>query len=495
MLIAPAYEGHRAEALGLGYLSAIGKKAGLNVRVLNAGLLGLDDQAIINEAMDLKPEIVGVSLAGYGHPAARAIRTVRRIKEYLSPPILIIGGYGPSFLPELYLRLTGADVCVIGEGEAAFERIVVGSSDWASIPGIAIADRGGYQITGAGELVADLDSLPFPDRDSTKRVKAKEAHVSTSRGCYGRCRFCSIQTFYGTNGGPGGGRLPLWRARSPDSVVEELKALARMGFTRIAFVDDNFIGPGDKGKQRAAMIAEGLIKGQLGISFRMMCRASDVDAATIRLLQRAGLNRVHLGVESLSISQLKRYGKQVRPGEIIKAIETLQRIGVTYTTSLIPWDPLTTPGELIETFEGLLEAGPSPKTDSLLQVIGNRLVLFPGTPISRDLAQQLSLSLDEDFERALADPTSEFLTYPWGFQNTITRASFEAVRSWIDDVRRLLPNSEFTSPACSKIVLAFAKRSVCLALKGEDDELTLSELKARVCLAVKAHLGGCDNGV
>jgi anaerobic magnesium-protoporphyrin IX monomethyl ester cyclase len=64
-----------------------------------------------------KVDVVGLSfIAGY-YQYRKASKISEAINRSQNSPFYIIGGHGPSPEPEYFLRKTGADAIVIGEGE------------------------------------------------------------------------------------------------------------------------------------------------------------------------------------------------------------------------------------------------------------------------------------------------------------------------------------------------------------------------------------------
>jgi len=105
-----------------------------------------------------------------------------------------------------------------------------------------------------------------------------------------------------------------WRSRSPGSVVDEIQHLQRQyGVERINFLDDEFIGVGRRGRERALAIGEEIVRRRLHVSFNITCRPDSLDSDVLRALKGAGLEWVDVGVESWVARQLALYGKRVSP--------------------------------------------------------------------------------------------------------------------------------------------------------------------------------------
>ena len=64
-----------------------------------------------------KFDVIGLSfIAGY-YQYKKALKISEAINKSQNRPFYIIGGHGPTPEPEYFLRKTGADAIVMGEGE------------------------------------------------------------------------------------------------------------------------------------------------------------------------------------------------------------------------------------------------------------------------------------------------------------------------------------------------------------------------------------------
>lgn len=141
-------------------------------------------------------------------------------------------------------------------------------------------------------FVTDLDSLPFPNWDQFPVHKYKYSIVTgqgitlpmlASRGCPYTCGYCP----YLVNA--------KYRFRSPESVVEEIEYLVRKyGIKGITFRDPVFTFD----RKRALEIAELILRRGLDIRFGIEARTDKLDDELLKVLYRAGLRSVEIGIES-----------------------------------------------------------------------------------------------------------------------------------------------------------------------------------------------------
>lgn len=207
-------------------------------------------------------------------------------------------GFFPSLVYEVLLsHLPAVDSIAMGECERTLTELagaVKTGRSWRNIPGLAVQSSGGSVLAECRTPEANPDRFPFPRRESDGTMisgtrqplgsSRTTANVLASRGCYNHCSFCPIPSFYNQG--------PLWRGRSPDNVFSEVTELVDRGYTDIYFVDPNFIGPGQRGRQRVVELAKRL--GTLGISFGMETRPDDLDAELLERLRSAGLQTLLL---------------------------------------------------------------------------------------------------------------------------------------------------------------------------------------------------------
>lgn len=367
----------RKDHVGIGYLAAVLRKAGLSVRLLDTPMLDWSVARTLEDIARITSKVVGISaLQAQGEGAVGIVKGLRAAG---SQATIVLGGQFPTFCYDrLLVDFPEIDAIIRGEGELPFlhlvQRVLAGAP-WQDCPGAAFRRNGEVVVNPPPPLIADLDSIPFPARDTLPEVRAIGAmvSVSSSRGCPARCSFCSIHNFYRLSKGP------IWRGRSPDNVVEEIKYLVKDHEVRkFIFVDDNFIGVGEKGKQRAREIAEALLREGIQVEFFISCRVTDVEEELFALLKRAGLSTVGLGIEAGNQRQLDTFNKGATVEDNKQAIRTLRKIGVEPGVGFIMADPYLTPAELVENVQFLKDVGI--KLSDLSFPLGE-LWLFDGTDI------------------------------------------------------------------------------------------------------------------
>ncbi|MEW6523182.1 MAG: radical SAM protein [Bacillota bacterium] len=373
--------GDEEENLGLGYLAAVLRQQGHEVTLMDGTLERLTPRAIRERLAHTEYQLAGVSIL-FQESIGQAAAVAAAVKAALPKALVVAGGQPATFLHrELLERYPVFDCIVMGEGEEAAGLLLAGTLD--GIPGLAFRRDGQVVTTPRPPLVRSLDSLPFPARDLLPLASARNraAQISRSRGCWGSCSFCSLRAFYGQAQGPS------WRTRSAESVVAEIEALrSGYGIEAINFVDDNFIGPGQYGREQARRLAETLIAAGTGIRFYLACRADDVEEDLFYLLKRAGLSKVFLGIESGVQAVLDRFGKGTTVQHNLDALAVLRKLGIEPVVGYIMFDPDSTMEEFHASLAFLERAfGSWASVRRYVSLPLNVMEVYSGTPIAQRL--------------------------------------------------------------------------------------------------------------
>ncbi len=234
---------------------------------------------------------------------------------------VVLGGPEPANYPAQYLS-AGADYIVPGEGELVLERLLSGE---ASPDGVIYrAANGAIVRTPPMAQIANLDSLPWPDReriDLSRYLNAWREHhgqgsvsLITARGCPYHCRWCSHSTFGKTH-----------RRRSVAAVAGEVEWIAaRYQPDMLWYADDVFtIHPG-----WTLNYASELKNRRLRIPFECITRADRFDEKIAEALAEMGCFRLWIGSESGSQRVLDAMERGVKVEQVERAVALAQRHGI-----------------------------------------------------------------------------------------------------------------------------------------------------------------------
>lgn len=175
-----------------------------------------------------------------------------------------------------------------------------------------------------GEEKPSLINTPIPRWDLLDINQYTSMAIQYSRGCPFDCEFCDITKLFG--------RKP--RVKTPQQMVREFDSLYKAGWKGPVFiVDDNFIGNVNELRQMLPEITEWQRKN--GYPFTLTTESSinlanDYNEDILRMMIKAGFQKVFIGLETNNPVALKEMNKLQNLGEISleRKIEIIQRGGL-----------------------------------------------------------------------------------------------------------------------------------------------------------------------
>lgn len=408
------------ESLGLAYLAAMLRNEGHKVTVFDCQAHNLGVKALMSELDDQVFDLIGLSMY------LETMPSLVKFLELLSPENfahICCGGQYASFEAENLVRnFSRIDSVVIGEGEMTLcelARCLPGGT-WRGVNGICYMENGEVKITPSRRLIENLDQLPYPHREfpGQKEGPDREATIAASRGCYAKCEFCSIVSFFRFQKGK------AMRIRSPEKVVDEIEYLVQeKGVRRFFFADDNFMIAGMIRKGWVKEFVDEILRRALAIEFDLDCRVDDLDTEALVYLKQAGLRGVFLGVESFVQRQLDLMNKRVKVEENFKAIELLNRHRVVVWMGFIMFDPFTTSEEIRTNVAGLDRIQYFRRYNYSRplshELVASKLIPYSGTPIVNTLMEKCPELM-----------TRTKFGYDYRFANETTARFFETLERW-----------------------------------------------------------------
>lgn len=312
---------------------------GSTVKIIDMEGENLSLEDVINQAVDFKPDLVGITLhATAAHNNASYI--ARKIKARSPETVLVAGGHHATFLPKEIIR-SGFDISVLGEGdETIFEigKAIEENRGFQDISGIVYRDGDDIRRTKPRKLISDLDTLPMPPLellDSEKYTfkvfgdSEKVMCLETSRGCPYACDFCSVTPTWGNK----------WRNKSNERIIVEMKEAKKHGYNWIFFTDDIFIVYPNVEQRRE--LFKRIIEEGLETKWIVQMRA-DVTSKNEELIEeasKAGMSIAFLGVESGSPEVLKKMHKGEFTPQSVDAVRILSNNGIVVLVGMMVGAP------------------------------------------------------------------------------------------------------------------------------------------------------------
>jgi radical SAM superfamily enzyme YgiQ (UPF0313 family) len=290
----------------------------------------------------------------------------RRLKAEVPDTFSVFGGPHPTFFPEM-VREPGVDGICRGEGEKAMVDLVNGLAGGGAkavlgLDNWSFPHNGDTLANPVRPYVADLDSLPFPDRALVYdrdpiAARSKIKHFLTGRGCPYNCTYCfnhALSEIY-----RGKGRR--FRQRSVDNVIEEICWVRNhYPLEFVVFVDDTFVLSTDWLAEFAEKYPRKVTEGGRPLPFFCNTRANLVTAEQVNLLKEAGCHCVSMGIESgndrIRNGLLKRRMSQE---QILEASRLIREGGLHLTTTNMIGLPTSTLSDDFQTLELNIKARPS----------------------------------------------------------------------------------------------------------------------------------------
>ncbi|MFC1667387.1 B12-binding domain-containing radical SAM protein [Candidatus Omnitrophota bacterium] len=336
----------RIPKLGFMYLAAVLEKEGVKTHIMDQTLESFTHEGLIDR---LKKENFGF----IGFYSATALKPkllsyIKILKQADTGTPIIVGGPG-YFGARQYLE-AGCDIVCEGEAETTICEIIDylnGQRTIKEVKGIYHLEDGQVKATGRQNLIEDLDTLPFPKRDSIfGEAKFYDFHIFnmrtpyttmiTSRGCPYRCTYCSSHNVWDNR----------VRLRSPDNVIREMEyCIGNFGTRYIGFRDDTF-GIDRKWLEKFCSLAMKLRPEVLWSAMVHPFSFRENKKETMKLLKDAGCDMLIFGLQSAHPGILKNIKRS--PAEVEELTETV-KLAKRYNISTVVEFIFGLPGETKET--------------------------------------------------------------------------------------------------------------------------------------------------
>lgn len=350
------------DPMGIMHLIAAAKRGGHEADLLLSNL----EKNLFRAAREYRPEVIGFSVtSGSEHYYLELIRRLRRHLDFLS----LVGGPHPTFFPEI-IEEPEVDIICRGEGDIALvdllDRLRDGR-DYSDVPNLWVKKNGAIIRNNMSPPIADLDELPFADRESSLKYYAYRhsgvRHFLAGRGCPYDCAYCfnhKLKSIIKEETGSAG----YCRLRSVEHLIGELEDVkARYPLKVAYFSDDLFIMNRKWLKEFTRAYAE-----RVGLPMICYVRANLVTEEVARCLKEANCITIAMGVESGN-EDIRRnvLNRNMTNEQIVKAADLLHNYGITIMTQNMVGLPEESINNAYETIDVNIRVRPAYAWASIFQ--------------------------------------------------------------------------------------------------------------------------------
>jgi anaerobic magnesium-protoporphyrin IX monomethyl ester cyclase len=316
---------------------------GHKIAVVDSEAEGIGPEGLAELVKARAPQLT--ALVVFGHqPSASTQQMVaagelaRAIQAAASDSKTIMIGGHVAALPERTLREEAIDFACNGEGPITVDQLLNALKsevcDLSGVEGLVWRDGDAIRSNPSPSLIKDLDKdlhgnvwhlLPMHKyrahnwqcfEDLSKRQPY--ASIYTSLGCPYKCTFCCINAPFGTN---------RYRMRGPEKVVAEIDHLVTVyGVKTFKIIDEMFVLNYRHVDGICNLLAAKPYADELNIW--AYARVDTVRPDRLRLLRKAGIRWLALGIESGSAHVRDGAEKSLDQADIVKIVREIQTAGI-----------------------------------------------------------------------------------------------------------------------------------------------------------------------
>lgn len=335
------------EPMGTLQLSAITKARGHK-----SFCCAIDDGDVWRKLEEFRIDAIACSFMSTEAGAFNVL--VRQIRERYPKMPIIAGGPHPTYYPQI-IDSWPIDAVVVGEGDHVIAELlesIYSGRDFSHLSNV----HGKTFKNAQGNLVEDLDTLPFSDRDILNGVEPFKyipmKSFFATRGCPYSCSYCFNSAFNKMHKDKG----EVLRRRSVENLIQEIEQVKnnyKMDFVR--FGDDTFVMKYD------AWVEEFCDKypKRIGRPFYFLIHPNLASEVLISNLKKAGCHSIMLGIESGNQEvRRKVLDRYVADETIKKAFALYRKYDIKVFSNTILALPETTLKEDLESLNFTLDCRP-----------------------------------------------------------------------------------------------------------------------------------------
>ena len=358
--------------------------SGHDVSYLDSVIQNLDMAQTITRVKDIGPEVIFMETTT---PSIEAdYKNLISLKDATGAKIIVGGPHATYFHKEVIDECPVIDIVIRHEFDTKIADVVSSINDPSSVSGITFRRGNDIVENSDGHVCEDLDTVPFPDRDTVPWQDYLEAWYSrkpfmnmmTSRGCPYHCTFCLWpQVMYGHK----------QRFRSLDNVFQEIHLLVGKYGLREVNIDD---GTFTTNRKRVMEFCHRLRSEKLNLIWTCNGRVDNIDEEMLREMKSAGCKMIRFGVESGSQEVLDKIKKGLTLDRIEKGFRMTKRAGIQALGGFMFGFPYDTRETVEQTIQFAKKLSPD-------QVQFSINMSYPGTSLY-EYAKKNNLVLAQSFK-------------------------------------------------------------------------------------------------
>lgn len=339
---------------GIASIAAVLKKAHHTVFLIHITDPNYSKEKFISAVRSKDPDLIAFSMT------TLAFQFVKKLIQWLNDERIkakiICGGVHPTISPEETIGHPGIDMICRGEGEKALARLcecLEKDKDVRNILNIWVKDNEKIYRNPLGPL-NNLDALPFADRtifDYKNLVLERDGKglFMASRGCPYRCSYCVNHTLHELY------NSKSVRFRSVDNVILEIKeAIYKYPFIKRIVFDDDILFLNKKWASEFTL----KYPQEIGVPFMCNMRPNLVDEDLVRLMKKAGCDKVNFGLESGNdFIRNKILNRNLTRTQLMNAFHLCKKEGIQVRTFNMMGFPYETAYNVLETIKLNAEGG------------------------------------------------------------------------------------------------------------------------------------------
>ncbi|MFH1052994.1 MAG: radical SAM protein [Candidatus Woesearchaeota archaeon] len=327
--------------LGLADLAGFIRAKGFSIKILDCDIYAPSVESFrplfIKEFFSKFSDIRVIGLTTLTCNIKKVYKLAEICKEFFPEAKVTVGGVHATFSTDEVIKNKNIDIAVIGEGEITLAEIL-DKKNLEDIDGIMFKKRKGGKIfsfrTKPRQRIMNLDEMPMPAYDLLPILKYQPAKGSykklpamsmmTSRGCPGRCTFCSKTL----------GTLMFFK--SAEKIFEDIQYLIKnYGIRQIQFYDDTFT----VNRQNVMKLCDLLLENKVDISWTCFARVDYVDFEMLQKMKSAGCHQIMYGVENIDENVLRNINKKTNVEQVLNANKWTKKAGIESRLAFMVGNP------------------------------------------------------------------------------------------------------------------------------------------------------------